>query len=232
MVNTIQNQKLFSLPSNYMMHAFGSESQMTKKTLTLVATLAAAYFSFQHLPPGVDMWVGGTVLVVGTALFIFGSLANVLEFVGGFFSRLPPPTSPSSYPPSRWTAHKTPPYHIPSPRLPPHYPQPPRTNPYDSPYVPPRTRKDPPRTVVHGNDGKTATLTPTFEHSGYRPRRKSIEEKKCRPHPPSDLSQSWHFGGSTSRTPTYGTPVHTKDGSAELHVGSRSNGRRPERKKA
>lgn len=230
MVNTIQNQKLLSFPSNYMMHAFGSESQMTKKTLTLVATIAGAYFSFQHLPPGVDMWVGGTVLVVGTALFIFGSLANVLEFVGGFFSRLPPPSSPSSYPPPRWSVHKTPPYHIPSPRLPTHYPLPPRRNPHDSPYVPPRTPRDPPRTVVYGKDGRTATLTPTFEHSGHRPHRKSAQGKKYHP-PREDLSRSWHFGSSPSLTPTNGTTVHTKDGPAQLHVGSKSGGFRPERKK-
>jgi len=42
----ITRDHLQKLPSNYMMNAFGSGSEIPQKTVTFVAIIAAAYFSF------------------------------------------------------------------------------------------------------------------------------------------------------------------------------------------
>ncbi|MCB1074214.1 MAG: hypothetical protein KDK59_01635 [Simkania sp.] len=243
-MSTIQNAKVCSFPSNYMVPAYGSETQMTARSLTLIATLAGTYFSFKYLPPGLDKWAGGIILVTGAAIFIFGSLSKVLEFMGEFFRHMPPP-KPESYPYPNWD-RRTSPYYIPLPKTggyrPPSYDFPrsyPPTNPYETPYKPP---SNPHRVPVVMSDGKTATLSTSTYSSGPRPHRKSASEEKRPPsHLPTDvskscdLSRSWHFGGSSN---PYGSgssrseiPVSLPDGSGgSLHVGSKSSGHRPAKK--
>ncbi|WP_420420592.1 hypothetical protein [Simkania sp.] len=238
-MSTIQNTKLLTLPTNYMMNAYGSESQMTTRSLTLLATLAGTYFSFKYLLPGIDKWAGGIILVTGAAIFIFGSLSKVFEFIGEFFRHMPPPR-PESYPPPTWERRRTSPYYIPPPKTPTYYP--PRSNPprsfHDSPYVPPSRSHHHHVPVVTG-DGKPATITTTTHTSGHRPYRKSASEERKHHHLPTggskscDLSRSWHFGGSSNPLGSGSTqrefPTPISGGS--LHVGSRTGGTRPERKK-
>lgn len=79
-----------SLPMSCLMGAFDFEKCIDKKYVIALGTIAGTYASFNYLPPTMNKWAGSTVMLLGTALYTFGSLSKCLEYISNYFGKATP----------------------------------------------------------------------------------------------------------------------------------------------